>query len=130
GTGASSQACQSQNHGALYTETTVRIERVISLVDNTADPGSSVVFLQEGGALQLPNGRVVQQVNLGSGTELQLNGRYVFFLRYNPLLKGYGCVKAWALSEGRAAAVAADDLARAANKSSFYHGMSESQFIG
>ena len=66
----------------------------------------------------------------GSGNEFQLNARYVFFLRHLPSLSAYGCIKAWALSNGKAVAVANDDLARVANKTSFYNGMNESQFLG
>jgi len=130
GTIVNSQAFQSRNHEAVYTETTVRIERVDSLAQGQTDPGTNLVILKDGGALLLPNGRVVKQVVLGSGNELQLNGRYVFFLRYEPILRAYGCLKAWGLSGGKAVAVSSDDLARVETRTSFYNGMSESQFLG
>jgi hypothetical protein len=129
GTIVSSQAFQSQDHGSIYTETTVSAEHLFSLAANQSDPGTRLVIVHDGGALKLPGGRILKQSVSGSGNELQLNGRYVFFLKYLPTLQAYGCVKAWAISSGRAVAVASDDLARTANKTSVYNGMNESTFL-
>jgi hypothetical protein len=126
------QAFQSNNHAIIYTESTIRIEQVIDQTTQAGQvkPGGTITLTDLGGALQLPNSRVIKTVVRGGGNELQPHGRYVFFLRYMKPLDAYGCTKAWQLTGGKAAAVASDDLARVAAGRSTYHGMDEASFIG
>jgi hypothetical protein len=68
------QAFQSNNHGAIYTESTIRVEQVIDRTAQTAGqtkPGATITLIQTGGALQLPNGRILKQTVIGHGNELQ-----------------------------------------------------------
>jgi hypothetical protein len=119
------QAYLSKNRGAIYTESTIAIEEVISSKRDLASV-SSIVLLQDGGAIRLSNGSVFTQTVHGPGSELQQGGEYLFFLHYLKSLTGYGCSKAWSLTGG---AVSSDDLARAANHTSTYQGMSVSEFL-
>jgi hypothetical protein len=122
------QAYLSKNRGAIYTESTIAIEEVISSKQDLASV-SSIVLLQDGGAIGLTNGSVFTQTVHGLRSELQQGGEYLFFLRSLKSLTGYGCSKAWSLTGGTVAAVSSDDLARAANHTSTYQGMSVSEFL-
>lgn len=128
GTITAVQAYLSQNRGAIYTESTISVEEVISSQQNVS-VGSSLVMLHDGGAIQLNTGSVFRQRVNGSGNELQRGAEYVFFLRYMKTLQGYGCTKAWALVNNSAVAVSADDLARAASHTSTYDGMAAGPFL-
>jgi hypothetical protein len=125
------QAFLSNNHGSIYTENTIQVEQVF---DQTAQagqvkPGATITLLQDGGALQLPNGRVLKVVFNNGGNQLQLHGRYVFFLVYFRGGDFYGCPNAWQLTGGKAVAVSSQDLARARVGNSTYNGMGEAEFI-
>lgn len=122
------QAYLSHNRGAIYTESTVLVEEVISTQQSLAT-GGSLVILQDGGAIQVASGAVLTQAILGSGNELRKNGEYLFFLRGLKSLQAYGCTKAWALVNGTVTAVAPDDLARAAKHTSAYQGMPVPNFL-
>jgi hypothetical protein len=125
------QAFLSNNHGTIYTENTIRVEQVIDqtvYMSGPAKPGATITLLQNGGALQLPNGRVLK-VLYNAGNELQLHGRYAFFLVYLPGVDAYGCPKAWQLTGGKAVAVSSQDLTRVATRKSAYNGMGEGEFI-
>ncbi len=122
------QAYLSNNRGAIYTESTIAIEEVISSQRSLA-PASSLLIVQDGGSIQLASGAVLEQPVQGSGNELRNTGEYLFFLRYISSLQAYGCTKAWALVNGAAVAVSADDLARVANHVSRYQGMPAAAFL-
>jgi len=130
------QAYLSKNRGAIYTESTIAIEEVISTQqpfpagnNQTLSVGTSIVIVHDGGAIRLNSGAVFTQKVLGSGHQLEKGGEYLFFLRSLKSLNAYGCSKAWSLTGGTVAAVSSDDLARAANHTSIYQGMSVSDFL-
>ncbi len=123
------QAYQSNDHTAIYTETTIQVEQVPSQQGNHALVGGSIVIDQVGGSIELPSGRVLTHLSEGLGDPLQSGERYAFFLTYLPSGQCYRPVKAWWLNGGRAQAVSAEDLARVANGSSQYQGIPESTFI-
>src|ERR1017187_8937614 len=53
------QAYQSNNHTAIYTESTVAVEQLVSQQGNYAAAGGTVVFEQAGGSIELSSGRVL-----------------------------------------------------------------------
>jgi hypothetical protein len=122
------QSFFSQNRGAIYTESTIQIEEVIS-ARQTISKGGTLVIVQEGGAIQAAPGSIYTQEVKGGGDALQDNEEYLFFLRNLPALQAYGCRKAWLLADGVVSAVSADDLSRAASKTSTYQGMSVPAFL-
>lgn len=122
------QAYLSKNRGAIYTESTIAIEEIISSKQSLM-VGDNIALVQDGGAIRLRIGSVFTQKVYGSGNELQEGGEYLFFLRSLNSLNAYGCSKAWSLSNGTVAAVSSDDLARVANHSSTYQGMAVSEFL-
>jgi len=83
----------------------------------------------DGGALDLPDGRIIREPVSGSGNEFLLKHRYVMFLISLTTLDAFGCRKAWLLDGGHAVAVSADDLARVANRTSTYNGIDEATFF-
>lgn len=122
----------SSSHRFIYTESAVRAETVVSQTTHSGSPaaaGREIAVLQDGGAIQLPGGRVVKQIATGSGNALQEGQRYLFFLIYIPEAQAYGCFKAWWLANGRVTAVSADDLSRAATHTSTFDGMTETEFL-
>jgi hypothetical protein len=129
GTLTNAQAFFSANHGALYTESTIQVEKVFGQIGRQVRVGDTLTLLQDGGALQLSTDRVIKHGVHGSGNELQVKNRYVFFLVYIPGLEAYGCTKAWLLSGGRVVAVSSDDLARVAANKSTYEGYSEADLF-
>jgi hypothetical protein len=122
------QAYLSTNRAAIYTESTIAIEEVISSKEVLV-AGPKIVLLHDGGGIRLSNGSVYSQSVRGSGNELANGGEYLFFLRTLPSLGAYGCSKAWSLTGGTVAAVSSDDLTRAANHTSSYQGMPVSEFL-
>jgi hypothetical protein len=122
----------SSSHRLIYTESTVRVETVVSQTSHSGSQvtgGQNIVIVQDGGAIQLPGGRVVKQIAIGSGNALEEGQRYLFFLIYVPEAQAYGCFKAWWLANGRVTAVSADDLARVATHTSTFDGMNEAEFL-
>jgi hypothetical protein len=95
----------------------------------TLSADTNIVIVHDGGAIRLNSGAVFTQSVRGGGNELERGGEYLFFLRSLKSLNAYGCSKAWSLTGGTVAAVSSDDLARAANHTSTYQGMSVSEFL-
>jgi hypothetical protein len=122
------QAFLSNSRGAVYTESTIRVEEVIDS-RQTVSSSRAIVVVQEGGTIVTPAGRTLAQEVRGGGKELEKGGEYLFFLRNLPALKAYGCRKAWQLANGIASAVSADDLRRAADHTSIYQGMPVERFL-
>jgi hypothetical protein len=123
------QAYQSNDHTAIYTETTIAVEQVTSQQGTHAVVGGNIVLEQVGGSLTLPGGRVLTHLSEGLGKNLQVGERYAFFLTYLPSGQCYQLVKAWWLNAGKVQAVSAEDLALVANGISQYQGLSESALI-
>jgi hypothetical protein len=124
------QAYQSNDHTAIYTESTVQVEQVIDQQGSAATTGGTIAIDQPGGSLTLPSGRVISHSTTGMGNALANGGRYAFFLVYVPKAQCYKLTKAWGLNNGVAVALSQDDVARARNKTSQYNGMPEAPFIG
>ncbi len=122
------QAFLSNSRGAIYTESTVRIEEAINS-RQTVSLSSTLVIVQEGGTIITSAGKTLTQEVRGGGKQLEKGGEYLFFLRSLPALHSYGCRKAWQLANGVATAVSSDDLGRAANHASIYQGMPVEKFL-
>ncbi|SPF41782.1 exported hypothetical protein [Candidatus Sulfopaludibacter sp. SbA4] len=123
------QAYESNDQRAIYTESTVQVEQVMSQEAANAVAGGSIVFEQTGGGLLLPSGRVLTHLSNGLGTPFQQGGRYAFFLTHVTKAQCYRVTKAWWLNDGTATAMSPDDLGRARNGASQYNGLPESTFI-
>jgi hypothetical protein len=124
------QAYLSNDHTAIYTESTIEVEQVPSQQSSHAVVGATILLEQVGGSLMLPNGRVLNHLSHGLGEPFQVGGRYAFFLTYVPTAQCYRLVKAWWLNAGVAQAVSTEDLGLAHNGASQYNGVPESTFIG
>lgn len=124
-----SQAFQSNNHTAIYTEATVAVQQVFSQQGAYAVAGGSIVFVQIGGSITLPGGRVLTHISMGLGNQFQQGERYAFFLTYVSKAQCYKLTKAWLLQGGEVVAVAADDLARVHNGTSQVNGIPETTLI-
>lgn len=124
------QAFQSNDHTAVYTESTIEVEQVSSQQGTHAVVGANIVLEQIGGTIELPGERVVKHLSKGLGAQFQLGERYAFFLTYVPSGQCYQIVKAWWLNAGKVQAVSTEDLALVANGTSQYQGMPESVFLG
>ena len=124
------QAYLSNDHTAIYTESTVDVEQVLSQQGNHAVVGSTIAFVQIGGSLELPGGRVLNHSSYGLGKPLQVGERYAFFLTYVPSAQCYQLTKAWWLNAGTVEAVSSEDLGLAQNGSSRISGLPESTFLG
>ena len=123
------QSYQSNDHRAIYTESTVAVEQVMSQQGNQAAVGKSIVFDQDGGSIELPGGRVLTNISYGLGVPLQLGERYAMFLTYVPKAQCYKLTKGWWLSGGKAVAMSPDDVGRARDGTSLYDGFPESKLI-
>ena len=115
------QAYQSNNHTAIYTESTIWVERVLSQQGNHAVAGGNIVFDQVGGSIALPGGRVLSHLSLGLGAPFQLGERYAFSLTYVPSAQCYQLTKAWWLTAGKAQAISSEDMALVRNGTSQYN---------
>ena len=124
------QAYLSNDHTAIYTETTIQVEQVPSQQGNHAVAGATIVLEQAGGSLELPSGRVLNHLSHGLGEPFQVGQRYAFFLTYVRSVQCYRLVKAWWLKAGVAQAVSTEDLGLARNGTSQYNGLPESTFVG
>jgi hypothetical protein len=124
------QAYQSNDHRAIYTESTVQAEQVIDQQGSAATAGGTIAIDQPGGSITLSGGRVISHSTSGMGNALANGGRYAFFLVYVPKAQCYELTNAWGLNNGVAVALSPDDLARARNNASQYNGMPEAAFIG
>jgi hypothetical protein len=118
----------SQNHGCIYSEFTVHVERTIDQLPSIATK-SEIAIDEIGGAVMSSSGRVLRTDVIGMGAPLANGGRYLFFLRYLPKQDAYDILKAWDLTIGTAKAMAADDLLRARNNSSAFDGMNVQAFL-
>ena len=124
------QAYLSNDHTAIYTESTIEVEQVPSQQGNHAVAGGTIVLEQVGGSLELPGGRVLNHLSHGLGEPFQVGQRYAFFLTYVESAQCYRLVKAWWLNAGAAQPVSTEDIALARNGASQYNGLPESAFIG
>ena len=122
-------AYQSNDHRAIYTETTIELEQVLSDEDGVASARRTAAIVQVGGSIVLPDGRVLSHSVQGRGAPLQNGGRYAFFLSYVKQAQCYKLTKAWGLLDGKASAVSPGDLSRARKGTSLYNGMSEAEFL-
>ena len=129
GTITASQVNQSEDHRTLYTESTIKVERVINQQQLLAKEGNSIAVTQAGGNLLLASGRMLSHISVGTGDPLQIGGRYVFFLLYASAGQCYKIATAWALKDGYARAMGAVDIERAQHGKSLYEGMPETEFL-
>jgi hypothetical protein len=72
-------ACESNNHRAIYTETTLQIEQVLSDENNIAVAGGSAAVVQAGGSIMLPNGTSDQPRCSWSGSSISKRWTLRFF---------------------------------------------------
>jgi hypothetical protein len=120
----------SSDRTSIYTELTVRVEKVFK------DPADAVrrriVIDELGGAIRLPDGRVARKISAPLDSQIDVGHRYVLFLRNVGGTDGFSVVKAWELRNGRARPVAKSDLNKEALETTTpkYAGMSEADFLG
>jgi hypothetical protein len=124
------QAYQSNDHTAIYTESTIGVEQIFSQQGSHAVVEGEIALDQTGGSIELPGGRVIRHMSDGLGEHFQVGERYAFFLTYVPSGQCYELVKAWWLNAGKVQAVSSEDLGLAANRISQYQGLPESAFLG
>jgi hypothetical protein len=124
------QAYLSNDHTAIYTESTIGVEQIFSQQAAHAVVGEDIALDQVGGSIELPGGRVIKHLSVGLGEHLQVGERYAFFLAYVPSGQCYQLTKAWWLNAGKVQAVSAEDIGLAANGRSQYQGLPESTFLG
>jgi hypothetical protein len=114
---------------SLYTVVHFAVERVLKARASTVRPGDKIDSLLGGGTLSL-NGRVIQYaVNRGDDTPLEAHGRYLLFLKFDPISEDYSIIKHWKLEFGRVIAVDLVEKRRAASMKSEFDGRSESEII-
>jgi hypothetical protein len=126
GTISNVQPYLTANHKGVFTEISVDVEMVF---DHLGPLGHTLTIAAPGGFFRLPNGWIADQQVDGMGRPLSLKGRYVLFLKYEPKIAGFRIVKGWELIEGKAAAMAPDDLLRIRQGRSVFDGMPEANFI-
>lgn len=77
----SAEAFLSDDKGAVYSEFTVRVNRVLKAAPGlTAAPGDSVIAERLGGRVRYPSGKIVRYRVSGEGSPTQ-GGEYLFFLK-------------------------------------------------
>jgi hypothetical protein len=123
------QPYQSNDHSAIYVESTSLVEQVFNQRSGSAKPGDKITLVQNGGSMLLASGRAISQVTAGSGNPLQVNGRYLFFLIYSSGGECYRVGKAWWLTGGKAVALSTDDLIRVQAGTSQYNNATESVIL-
>lgn len=112
----------------LYTEFTVHVDDVVKS-SNTRTIGTDIAIVEPGGAVRLPNGRVLRDIIHGYGVWPVMNGRYVLFLWYVPNADCYRLMKSWDVDGPYAQAMADEDVNRARSGVSRYNGMDSVGFI-
>jgi hypothetical protein len=118
----------STTHRSIYTEISVKVERVLKDTPKPILVGANIYVLEPGGAVRLANGITVRE-DLERAFSIQPGERYLMFLSYNADGDFYTLTKAWLLVDGTAAPVAPDDVERARRGRSAYAGMPEGQFL-
>jgi hypothetical protein len=128
GTLTRTQPYLTPSHTRVFTELTFN---VLSVFDHagSAPVDKTLIIPISGGLLRLPNGWIADTRVEGNGAPLHSGGRYVLFLRYESVAQSFMLIKGWELSDGRAVALAPDDLNRAANHISRFNGMIEGDFL-
>jgi len=122
------QAFMSQDGTNIYTELYVNVDQVFKTNNPSLQSGETLTVLNDGGSLVV-HGRKLH-VNPVSGDPsgfVDLGGRYVFFLRYQPNIDAYRVVKAWRLTGNGPQALQPSD--KQGPEAELLLSMSESQFL-
>lgn len=98
-TAVSFQPFLSVDRSMVYSELATTPFEVLKDKTNSLVPGSSFIALQQGGTLQLPDGKVVNAVPYGGKNPIRLMTRYLLFLRYHPQEQAFTVIRSWDLSQ-------------------------------
>jgi hypothetical protein len=92
----------SEPNTVIYSEFTVQVEEIIKPDQKfPVSVNSSVIALREGGAMQMPDGRVLRYFATNTGSLPQQGQRYTLFLSRNPEVGEYSIITGYELAEGR-----------------------------
>jgi hypothetical protein len=98
GTAVSFQPFWSADKSVVYSELEFIPTEIIKDKSNNLTPKSSLVILQRGGTLQMPDGKIVKSVPYGGSNPIRLETRYLLFLRYHPQEQCFTVIRSWDLS--------------------------------
>ena len=104
----------------LYTECTIRVLQTIKSVSPLTN--ESIVLLRRGGAVRLPEGRLVRSIVNGDGGLPVVGREYLFFLNHRPEADAYLLEKMWIIQEELIKAVFPEDRGRVSKGESVYDG--------
>lgn len=117
----------SHTHRSLYTEITMRVERSLYPGPTLLAPGSTVTLLEDGGTVQLPDGRVLSISESYNPSGFRPGHRYLLFLRYETKYDHFLVTRCWELRNGLVKATEYYDLNRSVAPG--FAGMSEAAFL-
>ncbi len=98
---SSFQPFLSQDRTGVYSELSFVIEDILKNDTQEKSPLSEVTILQDGGKLRLPNGRIISSKPSSGSTPLQVDTKYLVFLKYSPSAQAYSVLKAWDFSTSK-----------------------------
>jgi len=93
-----SQPYLSETKTSIYSEFSILIEDVLKDSSRLAETGSTIVADREGGAVILPNGRILRYSVAGIGALPDENLRYVFFLKNDDAIGNYKILSGYELN--------------------------------
>lgn len=124
------EAFLSNDKTGVYSEFSVLVSGLIK--DNQSNPiesDSNIIVQRAGGRVIYPSGKILKYSI--SGQEMpRLNGKYIFFLRYDQQRQTYYIITAYEISNGKITALDGKGKAEGSGfKFSKYNGTDEQQFI-
>lgn len=130
GTVNSGEAFLSNDETGVYSEFSVSIGGLVK--NNRSSPielDTDIIVQRAGGRIIYPSGKILKYFI--SGQEMpRLNGKYVFFLRYDQQRQAYNIITAYEILNGKITALDGKGKAKGSGfKFSEYNGVDEQQFM-
>ncbi|HEX8398800.1 MAG TPA: hypothetical protein VF644_15310 [Pyrinomonadaceae bacterium] len=97
----SSQAFLSEDKVSIYSEFDINISEILKNESKESlKVGNKITVSRGGGAVRMPSGKIIQ--NLFGGKPMPyIDGKYVFFLKYNAETEEYPLITAYEIRNGR-----------------------------
>ncbi len=119
----------SQDRTSIFTEISFSSQQVLKDTTRSVIPNKPALIVERGGAIRLADGRVSKDPVPSGEVDLQINGRYILFLRYNDDLNAFEVVKAWEDTKSSVTPLAPSDIQAARLGKSPYASMSHADFV-